>query len=116
MKGGIVREIERRILADFMDLLILSMMDNDDCAVGGYDVIKYLHKRFHFLPSPGSIYSHLYSLERKGLITATETGQKRVYSLTEKGREFIRKLNCHKEQIGKFLVNAIFKNGFKDSQ
>jgi|Deesub1362B_J571_1020462.scaffolds.fasta_scaffold17494_2 DNA-binding PadR family transcriptional regulator len=116
MEMGIVREIERRIITDFMDVIILSMLYNSRNAIGGCDVIKYLHKRFHFLVSPGTVYSHIYALERKGLIQAMETQRKRVYSLTEKGQRFAEKLANSKERIASFIVNLISKNGVKSSQ
>jgi DNA-binding PadR family transcriptional regulator len=113
MKVGIVREIERRIITDFMDLLILSMLHNSSSAIGGFDVIKHLHRRFDFLVSPGTVYSHIYALERKGLIKAVATRRKRVYRLTERGRELVEKLADNKERIVNFLASVIIKNGIE---
>lgn len=48
----VVREIERRILNDFMDLLILSILHHNGGQISGYDVIKYLHRNFSFCPAP----------------------------------------------------------------
>ena len=114
--GGVARALERRILMDYMDLLILSMMRNGHNTIGGYDVIRYLHRRFHFLPSPGTVYSHLYALERKGLIKAAGNGRKRTYALTEKGRKYFQIIQSCKESIQRILNDVIFKNGFKPSQ
>ena len=56
----------------------------------GYDVMLFVHSRHHFLVSSGTIYSVLYSLERKGLVSGTCTDCKRVYRLTDKGEKAIR--------------------------
>jgi len=104
--GGVARALEKRILTDCMDLLILSIMYNGHNIIGGYDVIRYLHRRFHFLLSPGTVYPQLYALERKGLIEAAGNGGKRTYALTEKGRKYFQMI----------LNDVIFKNGFKPSQ
>ncbi|NIM45420.1 MAG: PadR family transcriptional regulator, partial [Nitrososphaeria archaeon] len=49
-----------------MDILILSQLRKTPMC--GYDVITSIFERFNFLPSSGSVYSLLYSLERGGLI------------------------------------------------
>ena len=114
--GGVARALEKRILTDCMDLLILSIMYNGHNIIGGYDVIRYLHRRFHFLPSPGTVYSQLYALERKGLIKAAGNRGKRTYALTEKGRKYFQMIQSCREYIQMILNDVIFKNGFKPSQ
>jgi len=114
--GGVARALEKRILTDYMDLLILSIMYNGHNIIGGYDVIRYLHRRFHFLPSPGTVYSQLYALERKGLIKAAGNRGKRTYALTEKGRKYFQMIQSCRERIQMILNDVIFKNGFKSSQ
>ncbi len=56
----------------------------------GYEVIDELDRRSegNWRPSPGSIYPALRRLEDKGLVSGAENGDgKRVYSLTDAGRE-----------------------------
>ena len=91
-------------------------MSNGHGAIGGYDIIKYLHKHFRFLPSPGTVYSQLYSLERKGLIKNVGNERKRTYTLSEKGRKYFQMIQSSREYIQMILNDAIFKNGFKPSQ
>jgi DNA-binding PadR family transcriptional regulator len=54
----------------------------------GYQVIQELSERSNgaWTPSPGSIYPALQLLQDEGLVTATETEGKRVFTLTEAGR------------------------------
>ena len=43
-----------------------------------------------YAPSPGTIYPRLARLEEDGLVTHEEVDGKKIYSITEKGREEIR--------------------------
>src|SRR5271166_599832 len=43
-----------------------------------------------YAPSPGTIYPRLARLEEDGLVTHEEIDGKKVYSITDKGREEIR--------------------------
>jgi DNA-binding PadR family transcriptional regulator len=66
--------------------------------MGGNDFINFYYKKFGILMSGGTVYSNLYSLERKGLIKGFDTIQKRVYRLTKKGEELKKKLdNCFED-------------------
>ncbi|MEM2518563.1 MAG: PadR family transcriptional regulator, partial [Candidatus Bathyarchaeia archaeon] len=79
--------MERRILCYFMDLLIILMLYCESGQTSGYDIIKYLHQKHGFLYSPGTVYSCLCDLERRGLVKGKQNGRKRVYILTEHGKK-----------------------------
>lgn len=55
----------------------------------GYEVIRLLQDRFLgvYSPSPGTIYPRLARLESEGLVTHDVVKGKKVYQLTDKGRE-----------------------------
>jgi len=55
----------------------------------GYEVIRLLQDRFLgvYSPSPGTIYPRLTRLEDEGLVTHDEVDGKKVYRITEKGRQ-----------------------------
>ena len=55
----------------------------------GYDVIRLLEDRFMglYAPSPGTIYPRLARLEAEGLVTQTKEGGRKVYQITDAGRE-----------------------------
>lgn len=57
----------------------------------GYEIMMALQERFHrfYVPSPGSIYPTLQMLDDMDYISSTEREGKRVYTITEKGREFL---------------------------
>ena len=71
-------------------LYLLKLLD--DAPKHGYEVIRLLQDRFMgvYAPSPGTIYPRLARLEEEGLVTHDEIDGRKVYRLTEKGREEIR--------------------------
>lgn len=58
----------------------------------GYDIIRALEERFHgfYSPSPGSVYPTLQLLEDQGHVTSSQQDGKRVYTITEEGRSFLK--------------------------
>jgi DNA-binding PadR family transcriptional regulator len=71
-------------------LYLLKLLD--EAPRHGYEVIRLLQDRFMgvYAPSPGTIYPRLARLEEDGLVTHEEVDGKKVYSITDKGREEIR--------------------------
>jgi DNA-binding PadR family transcriptional regulator len=57
----------------------------------GYEVMKELEQRMHgcYTPSPGTVYPTLQWLEDEGLVTARDVEGKKVYEVTEAGRQFL---------------------------
>jgi DNA-binding PadR family transcriptional regulator len=55
----------------------------------GYQVIQSIETRSHgaWKPSPGSIYPTLQLLSDEGLVTSEQVGERKVYSLTDAGRQ-----------------------------
>jgi DNA-binding PadR family transcriptional regulator len=95
--------MHRRIVKNFLDLLIL--IELEETSLSGYDIISFIHKKFDVLLSSGTVYSCLYFLEREGLIRSEWVRRKRVYKLTEKGRQTIKTLLKMKDKILGLVVN-----------
>jgi DNA-binding PadR family transcriptional regulator len=57
----------------------------------GYEVIRALEDRFRgfYSPSPGSVYPTLQLLEDLGYVRSAQQNGKKVYSITDEGREFL---------------------------
>lgn len=55
----------------------------------GYQIIQAIEARTNgaWKPSPGSVYPTLQLLADEGLVSASESGDRKVYTLTEAGRE-----------------------------
>jgi DNA-binding PadR family transcriptional regulator len=68
-------------------LYLLKLLD--ESPRHGYDVIRLLEDRFMglYAPSPGTIYPRLQRLEAEGLVTQTQEGGRKVYQITDAGRE-----------------------------
>ena len=71
-------------------LYLLKLLD--ESPRHGYEVIRLLQDRFMgvYAPSPGTIYPRLARLEEEGLVTHDEADGKKVYRITDKGREELR--------------------------
>lgn len=104
---SIAKDIERRTIKSFMDLLILSKLDHEGGEIGGYDIIKYIHERFHLLVSPGIIYSCMHAMEREDLLKGRHNGKKRVYRLTQNGRETARIVQKVEDRILNLMSNLL---------
>ena len=68
-------------------LYLLKLLD--ESPRHGYDVIRLLEDRFMglYAPSPGTIYPRLQRLEADGLVTQSREGGRKVYQITDAGRE-----------------------------
>lgn len=56
----------------------------------GYEIMMAIEERRGFRPSPGSIYPALQMLDDGDFVSSTEVDGKRVYSITDKGRELLQ--------------------------
>ena len=68
----------------------------------GYQLIKTMEQRLAggYTPSPGVIYPTLTMLEEEGLASSLTENNKKIYSLTREGTEF---LESNKERIGELF-------------
>ncbi len=93
-EARIIKKMHERVIKTFLDTIIMAELQN--AAISGYDVISFIHNRFGFLVSSGTVYSLLYSLERNHLVEGVWVERKRVYKLTPKGEQTIQTiLNSH---------------------
>jgi DNA-binding PadR family transcriptional regulator len=73
---------------DFKHIILQHLKDKPSY---GYEIIRALQERFHsfYIPSPGTVYPTLQMLEEMGYVTAAEQEGKKVYTITEEGRQFL---------------------------
>src|SRR5437773_11986931 len=64
----------------------------------GYEVMKELEERMHgcYSPSPGTVYPTLQWLEDEGLVVAKDVDGKKVYEITDQGKQFLEE---HKDMV-----------------
>jgi DNA-binding PadR family transcriptional regulator len=97
MFGGRGREGRGRFLEQG-DLRWLALDLISEQPRHGYEVIRAIEDALHgnYAPSPGAIYPLLTMLEETGLIDGESQGNKKLYRLTEAGRE---ELDANKAQV-----------------
>jgi len=68
----------------------------------GYEVMKELEQRLHgcYSPSPGTVYPTLQWLEDEGLVVSKDVETKKVYEITDAGKQF---LDEHKDVVDDIL-------------
>ena len=71
---------------------VIALLKEQD--MHGYQIIQELTERSGgaWNPSPGSIYPTLQALEDQGMVVSEKVGGKRIFSLTETGREYAESL------------------------
>lgn len=67
----------------------------------GYEIIRELEKRFHgfYSPSAGSVYPTLQLLEDMGYVKSVEQDGKKVYTITDEGKAFLKEREERIESI-----------------
>ena len=73
------------------DLKFVILRLLSDNPMHGYEVMKALEKESggYYNPSPGSVYPTLQMLEDEGYLESAEKDGKKVYSVTDTGREYL---------------------------
>jgi len=104
-KDKLLQQFRKRVVNSFMDILILAELRN--APMSGYDVISLIYRRFHFLPSAGSVYSLLYALERRELVKGMWNERKRLYILAPKGEEIIEATLNLQGKIEDFMAKIL---------
>ena len=104
----VMNEIRHNIMKTFLETFILAKLKRTS-PLSGYDLTSIIYRQFKFTLSPATVYSTLYSLERKGLIgpIAANSKRKRAYRLTEEGEELLEMNLKHVDRIVSF-VREIF--------
>jgi DNA-binding PadR family transcriptional regulator len=95
--------MKRRVAKSFFDIIILLELRKH--SLGGYDVIHLVHHKFDILLSAGNVYSFLYTLERKGLVKTEYASRRRIFVLTEQGKETVVTILKEKERIIRMILD-----------
>src|SRR5580698_7098877 len=89
--GGRGFGMGRKLSSGDLQLLILKLLDEKSRY--GYEIIKDLDERSKgfYVPSPGMVYPALTYLEELGHATVAADGARKLYSITESGKEHLAK-------------------------
>jgi DNA-binding PadR family transcriptional regulator len=89
--GGRGFGMGRKLASGDLQLLILKLLDEKSRY--GYEIIKELEERSKgfYVPSPGMVYPALTYLEELGHATVAADGARKLYSITESGKDHLAK-------------------------
>ena len=87
--GGRAFGMSRKLASPDLQLLILGLLAEKPSY--GYEIIKSLEERSKgfYIPSPGMVYPALTYLEEIGHATVTVDGTRKLYSVTESGKQHL---------------------------
>ncbi len=88
-------------------LYLLRLLDEEPRH--GYEVIRLLRDRFMgvYSPSPGTIYPRLARLEEEGLVTHDEVDGRKVYRITDAGREELHSRSDELDELEEELSASV---------
>jgi DNA-binding PadR family transcriptional regulator len=101
-KSETLENIKKSIIKSFLDTLILVKLKNNG-DFNGYQIVRFIQRKYDLMISPSTVYSVLYLLERRDLIKAKSINNVRVYSLTEKGIAMTEIILNHQEKITDYV-------------
>jgi DNA-binding PadR family transcriptional regulator len=104
-EAHIIKKMHEKVIKSFLDTIIMAELKTRP--ISGYDIITYIHNKFGFLVSSGTVYSLLYALERNHLVEGVWIERKRVYRLTEKGTFTIQAILNSQEKIKSFMATIL---------
>jgi len=84
--GIVPQDIVDSVVRHSLEQLILMNLEQP---VSGFDILKDISDRFHVEIPLARVYSYLYTLENKGLVTTQIRGRAKIYVPTGEGRVFI---------------------------
>lgn len=92
----------RKALLGVIDLLILHWIKKQPLC--GQDIKEKIKEEFALIMGPGTLYPILYQLQRRHLITSQPYQNKKMYFLTEMGKDFSIKSKQDYLKVQKSLV------------
>lgn len=95
-------EVETRIVKEFLDIIILCEL-KEHGELSGYDIALKQKQKFGINLSPGTIYSTLYAVERRGLISPRIDGKKTTYVMTAAGEKALNSLRLCSLELVDFI-------------
>jgi DNA-binding PadR family transcriptional regulator len=81
------RSSEHRARRGDVKFIILAALNEKP--MHGYDIMQSLERMGQYRPSPGSVYPTLQMLEDGGFVTSEQIDGKRVYTITDTGRQLL---------------------------
>ena len=108
MESEFLSEMRERLVKEFLDMLILMKLRQN--TMSGYEIVKFIPKRFNLLISSGTMYYTLQCLERDGFIESTKGRRSRTYDLANQGEERVKMFLQSKNKILGLVVDLFMSS------
>lgn len=86
-----MKNLSERYVKEFLDVIMLSFLERKP--MSGNELITLIYENFRVLFSPGTVYPILHSMERSKLVVRKRQGKKKIYTITDKGRNALKQSN-----------------------
>jgi DNA-binding PadR family transcriptional regulator len=93
-----------RLITEFLDIIIMAHFENDPFC--GYKILQHVQHLFGVRLSSGTVYSTIYSMERKNLLSGVGLDGKRIYRVTNKGKLYLSAA-LSPEETAEFMAKAM---------
>lgn len=74
--------------------------------LSGSQILKKIEENYHWKPSPGSLYPQLEQIEKEGLAKIKEEKNKKIYTITSKGKKQLEKRSKNKKEFLQLLQKS----------
>ena len=83
----------------YLRLVFLRYIEQKQKGTTGYELMKYLEDIVGKKPSPGSTYPLLSSLVKDEYLKVNKQGNKKIYTITKKGKKYLKEIAKEKKKI-----------------
>lgn len=83
-----IKRLEKNITTELLWIYILAILKKG--SMHAYALREQIQGKFGFKPGNVSAYVVLYKLESRGFVKGRHVGNRKVYSITESGRELLK--------------------------
>jgi DNA-binding PadR family transcriptional regulator len=97
-----IERLQRSNTKENLWIYILSLLKNRE--IYGWEILSLIEKNFGFKPGRITPYRVLYRLEKDGFVKSELKERRRVYQITEKGKEELKKAQNFYKKILKWLA------------
>lgn len=97
------KETVEKVIKNELETIVLALVNGKPMT--GMDIIKFLHKEFDVMVSPGRIYPALHEMEERGLLTCEYGIRNKVYKV--KNSEQVNQKLAHHVHISRYLSKFV---------
>lgn len=96
-----LRRLINRTTRDVLWIYILRLLR--DKKMYAYEIKKQIEEKFGFSPALITVYAVLYRLNHSGYVTVTPEGERKYYTITDKGKKLLEQGIQHLRDVLKKL-------------